>query len=254
MDKSKKKVVKSVKKKKDSTKKKTLTKKKDSTKKKLTKILTKKKLLRSSISHVGYDKNYVGGDLRDIENNQNNEINKINLVNINLTDPTNNLSLLTPEDKNMYTELLDILNEGDNTLCVKSYEIFAYGSGLSSKSGVNKCGIENVSHAVIRLIDENDNINSIEWGEPSEKNMSVVSHDIRVGHHYTHKGGNSWFGCRIARGEINPPINFKKVAKHAIIWKNNFTASKNYPNNCRGYVDSFLVSVVQTGVIDKWTK
>jgi hypothetical protein len=57
--------------------------------------------------------------------------------------------------------------------------------------------------------------------------------------------GETWNGCSILNKKFKKPIKFKKIAEHAVKWRKEIGKGGQYPRNCRGYVDSFIVSILK---------
>lgn len=167
-------------------------------------------------------------------------------------------------DTKLVDEMVDAFGMETNDYFTH-YEIFVFATELDKKSEAYNCKIskKGINHAAIRLLSTNGNYYTIEWG--MLKSVWEIEFDSVVqsdSYWYDHQGQENgkikqdiWKGCRAIYGKINKKITADRVATHAIQWSIKLgskggNGKTSYPYNCRGYVDSFLVSVLKMGVID----
>ncbi len=126
------------------------------------------------------------------------------------------------------------------------FEIISLGFRSPEKIYNNEKGkkqIDDIYHAVLRFKFTDNSFLNFEWGEISSK-LEASKNDL-----YTH--GN-WVGFVLLQKKLKKPISGKDIVEHAIKWKIiNKGREGSYPRNCRGYVDSFLVSVLGEKPIGK---
>lgn len=160
---------------------------------------------------------------------------------------------------NLYKEIINRFGlENEDTFI--NYEIYVFGTELDKKSSAYNCKLSNkgINHAAIRLLGSNGQYYTIEWGDVTsdweiefdpitQSNSYWYEHNTNIN---GKKKVSIWKGCRVLHGDIN--ISAHDVAEHAIKWKIELGSrgKSSYPFNCRGYVDSFLVTVLKLGIID----
>lgn len=157
------------------------------------------------------------------------------------------------------TEIINQFGLDDDDTFVK-YEIYVFGTELDKKSSAYNCKLSHkgINHAALKLLGSNGQYYTIEWGNitsdwETEFDPISQSDSYWYEHSSINKGKKStsiWKGCRVLHGNIN--ISAQEVADHAIKWNLELgnRGKSTYPFNCRGYVDSFLVTVLKTGIID----
>lgn len=141
-----------------------------------------------------------------------------------------------------------LFDEGDNPETkITEYEVIVYGTEVKVKDRVQ---LKDVVHALIRLYDEEGYQYVWEWGHRSDPSHAEEEESpVKNVSWYRYKE-RSWFGRITHRGDIVIPVTLGEVISHASKWQIKFGKGGQYPNNCRGYVDSFLVDVANVPRLD----
>lgn len=125
---------------------------------------------------------------------------------------------------------------------VTNVKIIVFGNkNPEKKYKKGKCDLDDVAHAVLRFTVPTpigDEYYDIEWGNISGNITSLGDGKFDYNE-------RSWNGCILSNKTLKKPIKFKIIAEHAVKWKKSIGKGGQYPKNCRGYVDSFLVSVLK---------